>query len=765
MWRPDAGIIGLKFSLPITGLRERDLAALCLGAAASLLLPDPGWGLLGLLLLPAALSQQNWLLVMFLAGYASGAANGALWLSSRLPDQCLGKEVGLAGRIVTLPREQVLASTQRRVTAQMEVSYVEDPLCANVRRVRVAQYIDSAEEDQPLEYNTWVHGRWRFKPLSSQFNPGSHPDQARWASRGIDAAVTPVGRLSQKPVAQPVAQFRSRVLERWADKESEGWAAMRALLLGDTRSLSQLMWRDLRHLGVVHVLVISGLHIGLLASFSLLLLQLPRRVLRIPGDGGGMAFASVSALLVTGCYAAFVGASLPVMRAYLMLVAAQAPLILGWTTTGRHGLLLVLSAMLLWDPRVLLGPSFWLSAAATWLLVSTPCQSLSARSLIFMQIKMIVLMSPITLFWFGETSLLGLATNLIVVPVVTMMMVPMGLMGLLLFEASPAVADELWWGGAQLWQLLRVVFDGLLRCCRPWAVMTASPGVLQFCLGLLALALWSASRRYASVAFLIVALFPWSDRQTVAGNSMTLLDVGQGLSMVIHAGGHTLVYDTGYGKSEGFTQAEKVLLPYLADRNIERVDTLLISHADLDHSGGLPLLQKHLSIARHLGFGGEACRNGERWVWGSAEFLIINGPGLAETDRNDGSCGLLIKTPRFSVLIPGDVSAEREKQWVRYWRAELEASILVLAHHGSRTSSSYALLKWSSPQWALVSAGRGNAFGHPHQEVVQRVERSGQTVLLNTATSGAISLGLAEHDTAEPTPARGPWAPYWLKLP
>jgi len=752
-------------SLPKTGLSARDLIALCSGLAASLLLPDPGWGLLGLLLLPVALSQQSWLVVMFLVGAASGAANGALWLSSRIPDQCLGREVTMAGRIVTLPREQVLASTQRRVTAQMEVFYVEDPLCANVKRVRVTQYIDSVEENQPLEYNIWVHGRWRFKPLSSQFNPGSHPDQARWASRGIDAAVTPVGRLTQKPMGQPVAQFRSRVLKRWAGKEGEGWAAMRALLLGDTRSLSQVMWRDLRHLGVVHVLVISGLHIGLLASFSLLLLQLPRRVLRIPGDRGGMAFASLSALLVTGCYAAFVGASLPVMRAYLMLAAAQAPLILGWSSTGRHGLLLVLSVMLLWDPRILLGPSFWLSAAATWLLVSAPWQSLSARSLIFMQIKMIVLMSPITLFWFGETSLLGMATNLIVVPVVTMVMVPMGLMGLLLFEAAPAVADELWWGGAQLWELLRVGFDGLLRCCRSWAVLTASPGVLQFGLGLLALTLWSSSRRCASVALLIAALFPWTERQAGAGSAMTLLDIGQGLSIVIHAAGHTLVYDTGYGGSEGFTQAEKVLLPYLADRKVERIDALLISHADLDHSGGLPLLRTRLPVSRHLGFGGEACRNGERWVWGSTEFLVINGPGLAETDRNDGSCGLLIKTPRISVLIPGDVSAERERQWVRYWRAELEASILVLAHHGSRTSSSYALLKWASPNWALVSAGRGNAFGHPHKEVVQRIEQSGQTVLLNTATSGAISLSLAERDTPEPTPARGRWAPYWLKLP
>ena len=99
--------------------------------------------------------------------------------------------------------------------------------------------------------------------------------------------------------------------------------------------MSQGEWRDLRHLGVVHVLVISGLHIGLLASLSFLLFQLPRRLMRIPGDGGGMAFASVSALIVTGCYAALVGASFPVMRAYLMLVAAQLPQLFGWNTTGR----------------------------------------------------------------------------------------------------------------------------------------------------------------------------------------------------------------------------------------------------------------------------------------------------------------------------------------------------------------------------------------------------------------------------------------------
>ena len=754
-----------SFPLLSSSLRERHLAVLCLGVAASLLFPEPGWGALGLLLVPLAMRHRKWVLVAFLTGLAGGAVNGALWRSHQLPGECLGKEVDLSGLIVTLPHEQRLATGQWRVTAEMDVEQVDDPLCAGPKRVRVTQYLEAAEVETSFQYHTRVDGRWRFKPLASQINPGSHPDQAGWASRGIDAAVTPVSHLIHTPLDHPIARFRSRVLDGWVDKGGEGWAAMRALLLGDTRFLGQAAWRDLRHLGVVHVLVISGLHIGLLASLCFLFFQLPRRLVCIPGDQGGMAFMSISALMVTGCYAVLVGASLPVTRAYLMLVAAQLPQLFGWNTSGRHGLLLAISAMLLWDPRILVGASFWLSAGATWILVCTPWQSLGIRSLIATQIKMIVLMSPLTLFWFGESSLLGLATNLVVVPAVTLFMVPLGLLGLLLFDVAPTVSEQLWWCGAQIWLLLRSGFDWVLGCCRAWAVMSAHPGALECALGLFALLLWGESRRYAAVALLIAALLPWPERQTATKSSMTLLDVGQGLSVVIQVGEHTLIYDTGYGEPGGFTQAEKVVLPYLATRNIERIDTLLISHADLDHSGGAHVLRDQLPVRRHLGSGGELCRNGERWRWHLVEFLIINGPGQGETDRNNGSCGLLIKTAGLSVLIPGDVSADRERQWVRYWRDELAASMLVLAHHGSRTSSSHALLKWADPEWALVSAGRGNAFGHPHGEVVERVTQSGHTTLLSTAISGAIEINLAERGNARFKSARGPWAPYWLKLP
>ena len=142
--------------------------------------------------------------------------------------------------------------------------------------------------------------------------------------------------------------------------------------------------------------------------------------------------------------------------------------------------------------------------------------------------------------------------------------------------------------------------------------------------------------------------------------------------------------------------------------------------------------------------------------------------------------GLIVTLPREQRLATGQrrVTAEMDVQQVDdplcsgpkrvrviQWRDELAASMLVLAHRGSRTSSSYALLKWATPDWALVSAGRGNAFGHPHGEVVERVTQSGRTTLLSTAISGAIEIILAETDDSKFIPARGPWASYWLKLP
>ncbi len=203
-----------------------------------------------------------------------------------------------------------------------------------------------------MRYGNTVTGHVQLKSLPSQWNPGSVPDHARFASRSVDASGSLTGewRLLDEPSL--LHRFRSKRFAAWSERVGEGWVILRALLLGDTRAIDRNRWRDFRHLGVVHILVISSLHIGLLAAICQVILGLPRRFVTFRGECGRGRWIPVVVLLLTGVYAMLVGATLPVTRAYLMLAMTQVPTIIGWSTRGHRALLLALVAMVLWNPRV-----------------------------------------------------------------------------------------------------------------------------------------------------------------------------------------------------------------------------------------------------------------------------------------------------------------------------------------------------------------------------------------------------------------------------
>ena len=253
----------LRVPLPVNDhaeaiLTERALFALLGGLAGSLLMPDPLWAVAAVVLWPLAKLRWCPLIPPFLLGFILGGLSGALWADSQLPGACLGREVLLEGVIETLPRVQRIAPDRWRVSAELAVNKIGDSACRGPRSVLVSQYLEAEALPQAFRYRHHVSGMWRLRSLPSQLNPGSIPDQARWASRGIDAAATPVGSLTQTPRQHALSSFRNRLLMHWQHDDSDARAVLRALLVGDTRSMTSTLWRDLRHLGVVHVVVISG---------------------------------------------------------------------------------------------------------------------------------------------------------------------------------------------------------------------------------------------------------------------------------------------------------------------------------------------------------------------------------------------------------------------------------------------------------------------------------------------------------------------------
>ena len=735
------------------------------GILLSLALPDPHWGLMALVLLPALLHWRQVMITWALLGVVLGAINGVAWLDTRPSEACLGQPMTITGRVDTLPRTEPAQWGGWRIHAELVVLGLSEDRCRGPERVRVSQHLNATQLDQSLRYGSIVSGSMRLRSVGSQFNPGVLPDQAGWAARGVDATAIVLGPVDQMAQRHWLGNFRLRLLDEWARREGEGWAVLRALLLGDSRGVSPSLWSDLKQLGIVHLVVISGLHIALLAGFVAQITQLPRRLWRVPRDRGTDNLATVAVLVISGLYVLLIGAPLPAQRAFLMLFAAKMPNLLGWSSENLRALLLAMTVMLLWEPKIALGASFWLSAVATWILITDTSNGRPLSGLLLMQIKLVFLMAPLTLFWFGEASWLGILTNIVMVPAVTLIMVPAGFIGAVLSGLLPTFSTVFLELSVWTWEFLMPFATGLLRACEFCAMVRQPLPMAGFVLGLVSAFCWVTHRRSAVAAYLVTMALALAVPRTDAGTVVTLLDVGQGLAIVIETDGKVMLYDTGDGYPGGFSQAEKTIMPFLRSRGIGVVDVLVVSHADRDHSGGVAFLAERMPIKRHLGFAGEPCRNGERWRWATMEILLVNGSGQSATDTNDQSCGFLLSVSDYQLLVLGDMSAEQEREVVRYWRAALSSDVLVVAHHGSASSSAYALLKWVNPRWALVSAGRGNRFGHPHAAVLERLSQMRDVVALNTAFAGAIQIRFDGNHHLSVAGQRGNSTPYWLKLP
>ncbi|BCX66733.1 DNA internalization-related competence protein ComEC/Rec2 [Pseudomonas izuensis] len=716
------------------------MVALALGLLALRFLPalpSVGWWLLmpvaGLMLLPF----RTYPVAFFLFGLSWACAQAQWALDDRLPSSLDGETRWIEGRVTGLPQHG-------EAVVRFELADARSRHAKVPRLMRLAWY-----DGPPVNSGE----RWRLavklKRPAGLLNPHAFDHEAWLLARRIGATGSVKGgeRLSEARWA-----WRDGIRQKLQTVDAQGrTGALTALVLGDGAGLSREDWQVLQDTGTVHLLVISGQHIGLLAGLVYLLIAGLARYGLWPNRLPWLPWACGLAFMAALGYGLLAGFEVPVRRACLMI-----GLVLLWRLRFRHlgawwPLLLAFNGVLLLDPLASLQPGFWLSFGAVAVLIFTFGGRLGPwrwwQTWTRAQWLIAVGLGPLLLVLGLPISLSGPLVNLLAVPWISMLVLPPALLGTLLLPV-PYVGDGLLWlaGGMLDWLFKGLtVMAGQIPAWVPVAVpwWAWSLGALGAILLLLP---QGVPLRPLGWPLLLVLVFP--PRPTLPDGMAEIwqLDVGQGLAILVRTRHHALLYDAGPRVGDN-DLGERVVLPTLRKLGVDGLDLMLISHAHADHAGGARAVAKGLPVKRVIsGEPGELptelqagdCESSRQWTWDGVNFELWRWADARES--NPKSCVLQIEANGERLLLTGDIDTAAE-------RALLDSPLAVATdwlqspHHGSRSSSSAVLLATLQPKAVLISRGQGNSFGHPHPSVIARYRARGMAIH-DSAEQGAIRLQL-----------------------
>lgn len=576
--------------------------------------------------------------------------------------------------------------------------------------------------------------------------------------------------------------YRQQLLKNGMENQSK--ALLLGLLTGDRSGINKDTTELYQIMGISHLLAISGPHVLILASlmtwlsmltlhtlmrkgyFTTLYRMIPKQYVYLP-----LFIACVS------FYTVFTGFEIPAVRTWCMVVFCGLALLLQWRVSALTLILLSACFILVWDSFAILSPAFWLSFIASAILIQVYRDIVQSkqeydvildyftrlkRAIQFLwqsQWRISLALIPVVLWQFQAVSLISVFVNMIAIPFLSLVIVPVDIIAGMIAQIFPSLAQMMW----SMLAILIDVFHFLLNLIRPIAIKLYWVSHLTpFALGCLTIAIMimmlpkGLMAKYWAGLFLLLAYFP----QQRAMLNFDILDVGQGQATLLRTTQHQMLIDTGAGAWQNgqMSMGDRVIVPFLRKNGIKTLDEVLLSHLDFDHSGGTEAVVQNINVKqiRSNDYDGYKtnfanipyiqCHQGQNWQWDKVKIQILYPrENQSRKNRNETSCVVLIETEQyakqpFRILVMGDVGWEGEYYLLQDY-PNLTADILVLGHHGSAYSSAYAFLQQINPQLAIISAGFDNRYGHPAPETLARLHDL-NIAYVNTAEVGAVNIKL-----------------------
>jgi competence protein ComEC len=726
-------------------------------------LPRAGWVLLFPVLAFGFLWEKPLRAAFALgAGFCWALGFAHLRMADRLAPELEGKDIVVVGVVTSLPSQGERSirfefepeSTDAGLPQKILLSWYRSPTPEELR------------EDQPSVVSSPIHPgeRWRLtvrlRRPHGTFNPNGFDYEAWLLERAIGATgyVRGKGVLlgSRGGFLDRIEKIRESVRDRFKQVLGETPASgiLAALAVGDQRAISAEEWRLFNRTGVTHLMSISGLHVTLVSGlFAWLAGALWRRSARLPLLLPARKAAAAAAILGALGYTLIAGFAVPAQRTFWMVTVVAAALWSGRIAAPARTLALALGVVLVFDPWAVLSPGFWLSFGAVALIFWVSDRDKSSwQQALRVQWAVTLGLAPAALFLFAQLSVVGPLANAVAIPVVSAIVTPIALAAAVLpWDALLHLAA---WLMEWLLQFLEWCASLPAAVWQPhapplWSTLVALAGVLWL------LAPRGIPWRAGGLVLMLPAAALAPPAPPPGEAWITTLDVGQGLAVVVRTANRTLIYDAGPAFGTDADSGERVVAPLLRAQGIERLDMMVVTHNDVDHAGGAASVLANFEVSElrsslapghplhALAAVARPCTAGEGWTWDGVRFEVLHPPepGWRPKRLNDLSCVLKVSAGGRSMLLTGDIELAAEADLVGRAGASLASDVLLVPHHGSKTSSSAQFLAAVRPSRAVLPVGYRNRFRHPHADVLERL--SGRQVF-RTDRDGAITVRLSE---------------------